>query len=99
MEKLPVSDLKALIGKLPILNKMTVECLFVFLRRVIEYSGVNRMTASNVAIVWGPNLVRARVETPELLMSRQDTLFVECILAHSLEIFPPAPSAPQSAHK
>lgn len=82
-----MAELKALINKLPILNKMTIECLFVFLRRVIEFSDKNRMTASNVAIVWGPNLVRARNETPEMLLSRQDTLFVERILAHSKEIF------------
>lgn len=50
-------SLHAIINALPDPNYATLRAVTLHLHRVTEASGVNRMTPSNLAIVWGPTLM------------------------------------------
>nr|XP_020472224.1 rho GTPase-activating protein 27-like isoform X1 [Monopterus albus] len=57
-----------LVKSLPPANHDTMELLFGHLRRVIQYGETNRMTVQNVAIVFGPTLLRPEVESANIAM-------------------------------
>uniref|UniRef100_A0A8C6SR21 Rho-GAP domain-containing protein n=1 Tax=Neogobius melanostomus TaxID=47308 RepID=A0A8C6SR21_9GOBI len=57
-----------LIKSLPQPNHDTMKLLFGHLRNVIEYGEDNRMTVQNVAIVFGPTLLRPEYESNNLTM-------------------------------
>ena len=46
-------------------NKLLLKYLIHFLGQVASNSEANRMTPANLAIVFGPNLIKAEVETIE----------------------------------
>lgn len=50
-------SLHALINGLPDPNYATLRAITLHLNRVQEHASSNRMTASNIAIVWGPTLM------------------------------------------
>lgn len=51
---------RVLHSSLPKQNYIVLEYLMIFLVSVMEHSSVNRMSASNLAIVFGPNLIWAK---------------------------------------
>ncbi|XP_039990871.1 rho GTPase-activating protein 27 isoform X2 [Xiphias gladius] len=57
-----------LVRSLPPPNHDTMELLFGHLRRVIQYGEDNRMTVQNVAIVFGPTLLRPETESSNIAM-------------------------------
>lgn len=57
-----------LIQSLPAPNHDTMKLLFGHLHRVIEYGQDNRMTVQNVAIVFGPTLLRPEMESGNIAM-------------------------------
>lgn len=57
-----------LVKTLPQPNHDTMKLLFGHLRNVIEYGEDNRMTVQNVAIVFGPTLLRPETESNNLTM-------------------------------
>lgn len=57
-----INHTKALINTLPEERKATLEYLFHFIAEVSEHSEVNKMAPSNLAIVFGPTLMRSRAE-------------------------------------
>ncbi|KAM9837746.1 rho GTPase-activating protein 27 isoform 1-T2 [Aulostomus maculatus] len=57
-----------LVKTLPPANHDTMELLFGHLRRVIQYGEDNRMTVQNVAIVFGPTLLRPEMESANIAM-------------------------------
>jgi len=58
-----VNSIKRIILEIPPLNMPLLKYLIQFLQAVEEHSYINRMTVSNLAIVFGPNIIRAEVET------------------------------------
>eukprot|EP00339_Tiarina_fusa_P002662 CAMPEP_0117012312 /NCGR_PEP_ID=MMETSP0472-20121206/10391_1 /TAXON_ID=693140 ORGANISM="Tiarina fusus, Strain LIS" /NCGR_SAMPLE_ID=MMETSP0472 /ASSEMBLY_ACC=CAM_ASM_000603 /LENGTH=299 /DNA_ID=CAMNT_0004715353 /DNA_START=254 /DNA_END=1153 /DNA_ORIENTATION=+ len=50
-------------------TRPTLEYLIRFLRQMCENSAANKMSASNASIVFGPTLVRAKVETIETTLN------------------------------
>jgi len=58
-----VQAIKKIIVTLPPTNTALLKYLVRFLQEVEAYSHINKMTVSNLAIVFGPNIVRAKVET------------------------------------
>lgn len=52
-------SLHAIINSLPDPNYATLRAITLHLRRVVENASINRMNASNLAIVWGPTLMGA----------------------------------------
>lgn len=57
-----------LVQSLPAANHDTMELLFGHLRRVIQFGEDNRMTVQNVAIVFGPTLLRPEMESANIAM-------------------------------
>ncbi|KAL3269637.1 hypothetical protein HHI36_008700 [Cryptolaemus montrouzieri] len=58
-----MQELKRLVKSLPPHNYYTLKHLVLHLNRVMSNSEVNKMDAKNVAIVFGPNIVRPEEET------------------------------------
>ncbi|KAI4884517.1 hypothetical protein NFI96_020486 [Prochilodus magdalenae] len=63
-----VSYMSDLVRSLPPENHDTMEVLFSHLRKVIEHGDENRMTVQNVAIVFGPTLLKPEVESSNITM-------------------------------
>lgn len=63
------SKISQLLKSLPPENYRLLKYLFTFLREVEAKSAVNRMTATNLGIVIGPNILRPEVETIETSLS------------------------------
>ncbi|CAL8304191.1 unnamed protein product [Lota lota] len=63
-----VSYMRDLVKSLPLPNHDTMQLLFGHLHRVIKYGNDNRMTVQNVAIVFGPTLLRPEVESANIAM-------------------------------
>ncbi|XP_075950184.1 rho GTPase-activating protein 27 isoform X2 [Anarhichas minor] len=66
--KTKVSCMYELVNSLPPSNHDTMKLLFGHLRRVIQYGEDNRMTVQNVAIVFGPTLLRPEMEASNIAM-------------------------------
>ncbi|XP_026771309.3 rho GTPase-activating protein 12 isoform X1 [Pangasianodon hypophthalmus] len=61
-----VSYIRDLVKSLPPHNRDTMEALFSHLRKVIEHGDENRMTLQNVAIVFGPTLLKPEMESANI---------------------------------
>ncbi|KAF7666210.1 hypothetical protein LDENG_00115840 [Lucifuga dentata] len=63
-----LSMICGLVRSLPSANHDTMKLLFEHLRKVIQYGDDNRMTVQNVAIVFGPTLLRPEMESSNITM-------------------------------
>ncbi|XP_059180948.1 rho GTPase-activating protein 27 isoform X2 [Centropristis striata] len=63
-----LSCMYELVNTLPPSNHDTMKLLFGHLRRVIQFGEDNRMTVQNVAIVFGPTLLRPETESANITM-------------------------------
>lgn len=61
-----VSYIRDLVKSLPTHNRDTMEALFSHLRKVIEHGDENRMSLQNVAIVFGPTLLKPEMESANI---------------------------------
>ncbi|XP_053367368.1 rho GTPase-activating protein 12 isoform X4 [Clarias gariepinus] len=61
-----VTYIRDLVKSLPSYNRDTMEALFSHLRKVIEHGDENRMTLQNVAIVFGPTLLKPEMESANI---------------------------------
>uniref|UniRef100_A0A670XUY6 Rho GTPase activating protein 45 n=1 Tax=Pseudonaja textilis TaxID=8673 RepID=A0A670XUY6_PSETE len=59
-EKAMVTKLKELLKELPAKNLATLKCITQHLKRIIELEDDNKMSSSNLGIVFGPTLMRPR---------------------------------------
>jgi len=73
--------------KLPQLNVALLKYLVDFLSMVIDSSCLNKMTALNLAVVFGPNLIRSRDQSVSLPRIAAINSFTEHLLSHSQQIF------------
>eukprot|EP01096_Ripella_sp_DP13-Kostka_P012890 TRINITY_DN5474_c0_g1_i2.p1 TRINITY_DN5474_c0_g1~~TRINITY_DN5474_c0_g1_i2.p1 ORF type:complete len:522 (+),score=188.24 TRINITY_DN5474_c0_g1_i2:231-1796(+) len=78
-----ISNIKKLITALPPAHKSLLQHLFSFLLRVAAQSDVNKMTFPNLAIVFGPNLLRPRHES--MLRMIEDARHVNSLIKLLLE--------------
>uniref|UniRef100_A0A8C6FV84 Rho GTPase activating protein 27 n=1 Tax=Moschus moschiferus TaxID=68415 RepID=A0A8C6FV84_MOSMO len=79
-----------LVRSLPAPNHDTLRVLFQHLCRVIEHGERNRMSVQNVAIVFGPTLLRPETEEASMPMTMVfQNQVVELILQQCSDIFPP----------
>lgn len=88
VDKLPVAK-SMILGRLPEDNYELLKYLITFLVKVVDRSDLNKMTASNLAIVFGPNLLWSRQQQAslssimhinhftEFLLKNQDLLFIK----------------------
>ncbi|XP_045596961.1 rho GTPase-activating protein 1 isoform X4 [Procambarus clarkii] len=76
-----------ILEKLPEDNYLVLKFLVNFLSKVMDRSDLNKMTASNLAVVFGPNLVRPRGGQMSLNAIAPINLFVEVMLTYPHQIF------------
>jgi hypothetical protein len=82
-----VAALSTVIRRLPYLNAVLLRFLIQFLSQIIIYTEVNLMTADNLAIVFGPNLIRFKNPSLEILGSQIESQIVSILIVHYETIF------------
>ncbi|KAG0418026.1 hypothetical protein HPB47_005175 [Ixodes persulcatus] len=76
-----------LLERLPEDNYELLKYIVEFLAKVIDRSDLNKMTASNLAIVFGPNLLWSREEQASLSSITHINQFAEYIIKHQHLLF------------
>jgi len=85
---LDVQSMKTLLQNIPQPNQKLMKYLSNFVCSIASYENVNKMGLSNLAIVFGPNLIYAREETLEnILAIPKLNSSVRFIFEHHAEIF------------
>ncbi|XP_028166814.1 rho GTPase-activating protein 26-like [Ostrinia furnacalis] len=93
-----VAGLRALVHALPPANRDMLRLVLEHLRNVAAKSDKNLMTHSNLAVCFGPTLLRAERETvASILELKFYNVIVETLLEHYHEIFESPPPAPPAA--
>ncbi|KAL1923054.1 uncharacterized protein VTP21DRAFT_9430 [Calcarisporiella thermophila] len=88
------STIKSLIDQLPIGNYSTLRYLVLHLDRVKNHMDINLMNPKNLAVVFGPTLLRDTDVTRDLTDMRQRNTLVEYLINNANSLF--APSSPSS---
>lgn len=74
-----------LVKKLPDANRLVLVKLLNLLGMIVGMSEVNKMTASNISIVFGPNLIRSATVDP--MEAMEDAPRVNRCVCHMVEHF------------
>ncbi|XP_068089602.1 rho GTPase-activating protein 24 isoform X3 [Hyperolius riggenbachi] len=78
-EESGVAELVKQVKSLPPVNYNLLKYICRFLDEVQSYSGVNKMSVQNLATVFGPNILRPKVEDPMTIM--EGTVVVQQLMA------------------
>lgn len=78
-DEMGLKELKRLVECLPPVNYNLLKYICRFLDEVQSYSGVNKMSVQNLATVFGPNILRPKVEDPVAIM--EGTVLVQQLMA------------------
>uniref|UniRef100_A0A6B2L648 Rho-GAP domain-containing protein n=1 Tax=Arcella intermedia TaxID=1963864 RepID=A0A6B2L648_9EUKA len=81
-----ISAVRTLIQELPKVNFVLLKELTVFLHEITQRSSKNRMTADNIGIVFGPNLLRSRSADAVTTMLKAPGLYA-LIVRNSSQLF------------
>ncbi|KAK3555414.1 hypothetical protein QTP86_015749 [Hemibagrus guttatus] len=91
-----LKELRRQVESLPLVNYNLLKYICRFLDEVQSYSGVNKMTVQNLATVFGPNILRPKVEDPVAIM--EGAILVQQLMAaligHHSTLFPPDEDSP-----
>ncbi|XP_038625196.1 rho GTPase-activating protein 24 isoform X1 [Tachyglossus aculeatus] len=74
-----VKELVRQVKSLPVVNYNLLQYICRFLDEVQSYSGVNKMSVQNLATVFGPNILRPKVEDPLTIM--EGTVVVQQLMS------------------
>lgn len=82
--KVRMEELRKLVRSLPKHNYYTLKHIIYHLKRVAENSAINKMEAKNLAIVFGPTIVRTEGENMESIVTdmTNQCKIVETLLLH-----------------
>ena len=88
-ERYMIEFARALIRDIPVYKQCLLKAIFPFMKKVASFEATSKMSASNVAIVFAPNLLRARNETPmeALANTQRVTESVANLIPHSDRLF------------
>ncbi|XP_034459093.1 rho GTPase-activating protein 24 isoform X1 [Hippoglossus hippoglossus] len=78
-DEMGMNDLRRLVESLPQVNFNLLKYICRFLDEVQSYSGVNKMSVQNLATVFGPNILRPKIEDPVAIM--EGTVLVQQLMA------------------
>ncbi|XP_037608928.1 rho GTPase-activating protein 24 isoform X1 [Sebastes umbrosus] len=78
-DEIGMKELRKLVENLPPVNYNLLKYICRFLDEVQSYSGVNKMSVQNLATVFGPNILRPKVEDPVTIM--EGTVLVQQLMA------------------
>ena len=79
--------LKNSLSNLPYSTMVTLRYLFAFLHSLTRFADENMMDAYNLAIVWGPTLLRPS-DSEQVEMQTPITLLVQFLILNHFEVFP-----------
>lgn len=89
-EEMGLIELVKQVKSLPVVNYNLLKYICRFLDEVQSYSGVNKMSVQNLATVFGPNILRPKVEDPLTIM--EGTVVVQQLMSVMIskheELFP-----------
>ncbi|KAK4818604.1 hypothetical protein QYF61_016575 [Mycteria americana] len=89
-EEMGLKELVKQVKSLPAVNYNLLKYICRFLDEVQSYSGVNKMSVQNLATVFGPNILRPKVEDPLTIM--EGTVVVQQLMSVMIskheELFP-----------
>ncbi|XP_010144325.1 PREDICTED: rho GTPase-activating protein 24, partial [Buceros rhinoceros silvestris] len=89
-EETGLKELGKQVKSLPAVNYNLLKYICRFLDEVQSYSGVNKMSVQNLATVFGPNILRPKVEDPLTIM--EGTVIVQQLMSVMIskhgELFP-----------
>ncbi|KAJ8270338.1 hypothetical protein GJAV_G00113210 [Gymnothorax javanicus] len=96
-----VLKIRDLLRQLPLSHYRTLQLIIQHLYRVTEHADENKMTASNLGIIFGPTLIKPRQTDAEVSLSSlvdypYQALIVELLIRHFHRIFD-APLSPSMA--
>ena len=95
------TDWDAVLNELPALNREVILFVMGFNVELTKHSESNKMTPANVAICWGPTIMRPRNETMSTsMLIPKVNQFVEKLvtfLASSPSLLPPPPASAKTA--
>lgn len=84
------------VARLPARNRLLLHCLVDLLAAVSAHAAANRMTASNLGVVFGPTLVKKENEDLlSMLKMTERCDIVATIVSHAIELFPVPPDPQQ----
>ncbi|XP_062269130.1 rho GTPase-activating protein 24 isoform X4 [Platichthys flesus] len=78
-DEMGMNELRRLLESLPQVNFNLLKYICRFLDEVQSYSGVNKMSVQNLATVFGPNILRPKIEDPVAIM--EGTVLVQQLMA------------------
>lgn len=78
-EETGLNELVKQVKSLPLVNYNLLKYICRFLDEVQSYSGVNKMSVQNLATVFGPNILRPKVEDPLTIM--EGTVVVQQLMS------------------
>ncbi|XP_077157102.1 rho GTPase-activating protein 24 isoform X1 [Paroedura picta] len=78
-EETGLNELAKQVKSLPVVNYNLLKYICRFLDEVQSYSGVNKMSVQNLATVFGPNILRPKVEDPLTIM--EGTVVVQQLMS------------------
>ncbi|XP_074546128.1 rho GTPase-activating protein 24 isoform X2 [Halichoeres trimaculatus] len=78
-DEMGMKELRKLVECLPPVNYNLLKYICRFLDEVQSYSGVNKMSVQNLATVFGPNILRPKMEDPVAIM--EGTVLVQQLMA------------------
>eukprot|EP00045_Choanoeca_perplexa_P011501 m.122471 g.122471 ORF g.122471 m.122471 type:complete len:1120 (+) comp15653_c0_seq2:141-3500(+) len=64
-----LESIKAVLLQLPAVNVRTLDFILTHLQTVVSHKDVNKMQVTNVALIFGPTMIRPAVETPMTMLS------------------------------
>ncbi|XP_074946443.1 rho GTPase-activating protein 24 isoform X1 [Phalacrocorax aristotelis] len=89
-EEMGLKELVKQVKSLPAVNYNLLKYICRFLDEVQSYSGINKMSVQNLATVFGPNILRPKVEDPLTIM--EGTVVVQQLMSVMIskheELFP-----------
>ncbi|CAD8063155.1 unnamed protein product [Paramecium primaurelia] len=93
MNKYSIEDTQQLIQQFPNLNKNLFTLIILILQSVASYSHINKMNASNLAIVFGISLCRPQVYEQENIQEQYQKIkminqYIQFIIQNATQIFP-----------
>ncbi|KAM9333405.1 oligophrenin-1 isoform 2-T2 [Pholidichthys leucotaenia] len=89
-----LSEIHSITHKLPEKNREMLEMLIKHLVNVCNHSNENRMTPSNMAVIFGPTLMRAQEETVAAMLDiKFQSIVVEILIEEYKKIFVDIPDS------
>jgi len=88
-----IQTVKGLLSQLPPINQLVLSGLLHLLKQIADAHHINKMTPQNLAIVWGPNLLRGKDTSAalELSFTGQINALTVLLITRCLDLFPVDP--------